>query len=133
MKKKTYLILFLLVCVFAVSSDAQHLPVLNVPSPDVSGLGEYGRIPVGLYTGVPDISVPLHELKTGHYSFPLAAKYHLASVKPQVPEGCLGMGWSLHAGGYISRKVNGVYDEKMHTDGHAPGFYAQGYRLAGHL
>lgn len=131
MKKKTYLILFLLVCVFAVSSDAQHLPVLNVPSPDVSGLGEYGRIPVGLYTGVPDISVPLHELKAGHYSFPLAAKYHLASVKPQVPEGCLGMGWSLHAGGYISRKVNGVYDEKMHTDGHAPGFYAQGYRLAG--
>lgn len=130
MKKKIIIVMALLltqtICAFG-----QNIPLLNVPSPEVAGLGTYGTIPVGLYTGMPDISVPLHEMRAGGQSFPLVASYHLASVKPQMQEGCLGIGWNLQAGGYISRSVNGIYDEKMHTDGYAPGFYANAHRLKG--
>lgn len=130
MNKKNSIILALLLAK-AVCAFGQNMPLLNVPSPEVAGLGEYGTIPVGLYTGVPDISVPLHEMKAGEQSFPMMASYHLASVKPQMQEGCLGIGWSLQTGGYISRSVNGMYDEKMQSDGYAPGFYANAHRLKG--
>lgn len=130
MNRKIIIVMALLltqtICAFG-----QNIPLLNVPSPEVAGLGTYGTIPVGLYTGVPDISVPLHEMKAGGQSFPLMASYHLTLVKPQMQEGCLGIGWNLQAGGYISRSVNGMYDEKMHTDGYAPGFYANAHRLKG--
>lgn len=114
-----------------IGTFGQHMPLLNVPSPEIAGLGEYGTVPVGLYTGVPDISVPLHEMQAGGQSFPITANYHLSSVKPQLQEGCLALGWSLQTGGYISRSVNGMYDEKMHADGYAPGYYANAYRLKG--
>ncbi len=105
------------------------MPIRNVPGPEIAGLGEYGKIPVSLYTGIPDISIPLYELEVGAYSLPLSAAYHLASVKPHSQPGCLGLGWSLVAGGYITRVVHGLYDEKCHTNGYAPGYYAHASRL----
>ena len=99
----------------------QQIPIKNVPSPEIAGLGEYGKVPVSLYTGVPDISVPIYELKAGNYSLSLAASYHLASVKPNSQSGCLGLGWNLIAGGYITRSVRGMYDEKCQSNGYAPG------------
>lgn len=128
-KKITIILAFLLTP--ALGAFSQHMPIPSVPTPEIAGLGQYGTIPVGLFTGVPDISIPLHEMKVAGQTYPITANYHLASVKPQMQEGCMGLGWSLKAGGYISRTVNGVYDEKMHTDGYSPGFYAQGYRMKG--
>ena len=130
MNKKIITMLALLLVPF-IGTFGQHMPLLNVPSPEIAGLGEYGTVPVGLYTGVPDISVSLHEMQAGGQSFPITANYHLSSVKPQLQEGCLALGWSLQTGGYISRSVNGMYDEKMHADGYAPGYYANAYRLKG--
>lgn len=47
---------------------SQIEPVYNVPSPEVSNLGLYGQIPVSYYTGVPDISIPLHQVNVGSFS-----------------------------------------------------------------
>lgn len=105
------------------------MPIKNVPSPEIAGLGEYGKVPVSLYTGVPDISIPLYELKTGNFALPLSASYHLASVKPNAQSGCLGLGWSLLAGGYITRSVHGIYDEKCESNGYASGYYAHATKL----
>lgn len=130
MNKKIITMLTLLL-IQSLGAFSQHMPLLNVPSPEVAGLGEYGTVPIGLYTGVPGISVPLHEMQVGGQSFPITAAYHLSSVKPQMQEGCLGLGWSLQVGGYINRSVNGLYDEKMHADGYAPGYYAHAHQLKG--
>lgn len=40
---------------------AQLTPVRNAPSPEVSSLGTFGEIPVGMFTGQPDISIPLYD------------------------------------------------------------------------
>ena len=69
-------------------------------------------IPVGHYTGVPDISIPLYNVQIGDYELPISLSYHLASVKPTTAPGILGAGWSLKAGGYIARSVRGRTDEK---------------------
>lgn len=109
----------------------QNFPILNVPSPEIANLGQYGTIPVSLFTGVPDISIPLYEVRTGNYSLPISVSYHLASVKPNSQPGCLGMGWSLIAGGYITRTVRGMYDEQCQSNGYAPGFYAHASKMKG--
>ena len=40
---------------------------LNVipPSPTGAVLGKYGDVPVSLYTGIPDISIPVYEITAG--------------------------------------------------------------------
>ena len=111
--KKTFLLLWAAAYgAMVVNLDADNQPIYNVPSPEVANLGMYGQVPVSYYTGVPDISVPLYEVKVGNFSMPITASYHIGSVKPNQTPGPLGLGWSLMAGGFITRTVRGLYDEK---------------------
>lgn len=114
---------------FLCIGRAQNLPLYNVPGPEVSGLGLYGQTPVSLFTGVPDISIPLYEVKMGSFSLPIQASYHTASVKPNKTPGPLGLGWSLQIGGYITRTVRGIYDEKKGSSGEEWGFYAHASKM----
>ena len=47
----------------SMSMEAQTSPVCSVPSPEAANLGTYGSVPVSLFTGIPDISVPIHEMR----------------------------------------------------------------------
>lgn len=80
-------------------------------SPTMSSLGEYGSVPVSLYTGIPNISIPIYEAKTGVHSIPVSLSYHGGGVQPDRHPGWVGMGWTLHAGGSIMRIVHGKPDE----------------------
>ncbi|GAB6983335.1 hypothetical protein JCM15908A_17100 [Prevotella dentasini JCM 15908] len=93
-----------------------------MPSPEVANLGTFGSVPVGHYTGTPNISVPLYTMNVGKISIPLQAMYHVSNVKPHTPPSCLGIGWVLSAGGYIARNIKGAQDEKE-TSFTKAGFY----------
>lgn len=103
--------------------SGQFRPLENYPSPNAASLGVYGDIPVSLHTGTPNISIPLYEVKEGDISLPIVLSYHLADVKPNKKSGWLGLGWSLSAGGCITRMVRGCYDEKQDDKGKSMGFY----------
>lgn len=116
-----------LVILFACALMNAHIcgqvkEVRNAPSPEVANLGTFGNIPVGHYTGTPNITVPIYTMKVGNVSIPIQAMYHTSNVKPHTPPSCLGIGWSLYAGGYIARNVKGVQDEKETYSTNA-GFY----------
>lgn len=124
------IVLFLLTSLFITCPiKAQLEPIYNVQSPEVANLGMFGTIPVSHFTGVPDISIPLFNVNSGKYTLPVSMSYHLASVKPDSQYGSLGLGWNLIAGGYISRTVNCIYDEKRFEDGTQVGFYGHAYEL----
>lgn len=96
---------------------------LNFPSPNAAGLGLYGQVPVNYYTGIPNIEIPIYQIKNGDISVPITLSYHIASVKLNAHPGWTGLGWNLRAGGVITRMVHGGPDEVKTTNGHEYGYY----------
>lgn len=109
MKKIISLILCVL-CTITGSLRAQNL-LPSMPSPTASNLGLYGEVPVSEYTGTPNISIPLYELKTKSFTIPVALSYHASGIRPELHPGPTGLGWTLLTGGAITREVRGVLDE----------------------
>ncbi len=89
----------------------QQLLTVVPPSPTVASLGKYGDVPVSLYTGVPDISIPLYDVQSGGISLPITLSYHAGGVKVEEIASSVGLGWTLNAGGIIGRNVRGLPDE----------------------
>ena len=86
------------------------LPQIIPPSPTAAALGEYGDIPVSYYTGVPNISIPLYNIQSRDISVPISLSYHAGGVKVEEEASWVGLGWSLNAGGVITRSVRGLDD-----------------------
>lgn len=87
-----------------------QLPREIPPSPTAASLGAYGAIPVGHYTGIPEISIPLYEIVVGEVRVPITLSYHASGIRVADEAGWAGMGWTLNAGGAITRSVAGVDD-----------------------
>lgn len=105
-----------ILCSFALSlmfltSAAQQTAPTDVPTPNASDLGRFGDIPVSLYTGSPNISIPIHTLKTSEMEFPITLNYDASGVLVNSLPGWMGHNWSLSAGGMITRKKNAQCDE----------------------
>jgi len=81
------------------------------PSPEAASLGKYGNIPVSLFTGTPEISIPLVELKGNFLSLPVSLNYNQPGFKPEEIAPWTGLGWALQAGGVITRSVMGDPDQ----------------------
>ena len=89
--------------------DFNYLP--QIISPSASELGRYGRTPVSLHSGLADIAVPLTEVRGKNYKLPVSLRYYTGGNRPDQHPGWVGQGWSLQAGGCITRVVNGMKDE----------------------
>ncbi|MEL7120506.1 MAG: DUF6443 domain-containing protein [Bacteroidota bacterium] len=80
-------------------------------APNAAALGAYGDIPVSYNTGVPNISVPIYTVTEGKLSLPISLSYHAGGIRMGEPASWVGAGWSLNAGGVITRTVLGKPDE----------------------
>lgn len=103
MKNFIYVLIFMLMHISAGSLAQQ----ISIHSPTVANLGLYGEIPVSYYTGTPNISIPLYEIKGKNITVPVKLTYHPTGIRPEIHPGPVGLGWSLWAGGMISRTVRG--------------------------
>jgi len=92
-------------------SDPAKFPQITPPSPDAAALGRYGEFPVSLATGTPEISVPLYEIKSGKISVPISVSYHASGVRVNDIASRIGLGWSLMAGGMVTRVIKGQPDD----------------------
>jgi hypothetical protein len=81
-----------------------------VASPNAASLGIYGDYPVSLYTGIPDINIPLYTIEVSGYRLPITLNYHASGIKVAQEASWVGLGWSLNAGGVISRTIKGYSD-----------------------
>ena len=90
-------------------SDNPFIP--QMMSPAAYEIGRYGRTPASHFYGLPNISIPLTEVRAKDYSLPISLSYHAGGHKPELHPGWVGLGWSLNTGGSIVRVVNGMKDE----------------------
>lgn len=80
-------------------------------SPNVASLGKFGDYQVSHFSGLPEISIPLFEVKSGSISIPITLSYHASGVKPTDVASWVGLGWALSTGGQVSRSIRGKADE----------------------
>ncbi len=88
------------------------------PSPTAASIGKFGNVPVGTSTGIPGINIPIYEFQhpgTG-LEVTVSLDYHAGGIRVDELPSPVGSGWSLMAGGVISRSMRGIYDE-MNTGG----------------
>jgi hypothetical protein len=103
---------FCLITTLVINAQ-QDLTLQNMlpPSPEASAFVKYGTYPVGTYTGRPDITVPIYEIKTAKHSVPISLSYDATGIRVNDVAGWVGMHWSLNAGGMVGRVVMGRPDE----------------------
>lgn len=107
MKKIVYL---LLLHVAALQAQDPMIP-RNLPTPTAAELGKYGDIPVSYYTGRANVSIPLWQTSVRGVDLNIALTYETGGLLTNRLPGWMGHGWSLLAGGVITRVVNGEPDE----------------------
>lgn len=116
MKKNTFYIFFFLSLVFYGQQNTQSLDFDNylelVPkSPEASAFEKYGDVSLSLYTGTPNISIPVYTVQGREMSFPITLSYDASGIKVSQIATWVGLGWNLNSGGVVNRKVNGLPDD----------------------
>lgn len=118
-------ILLFVVCLSKAQNPSINtdLPTIIPPSPSVAALMKFEEVPVNNYTGTPDISIPLYGVSSTSeaVALNLALKYHPSSIAVDEVASYVGLGWSLNAGGVISRTVKGLPDEHLQLGGGSAG------------
>lgn len=100
-----FLFTFLLQPIFS-----QSMLKYDTPAPEVGSLLRVQSLPVDLYSGRANVSIPLYSIGLKNYSYDIQLLYNSEGNKVDLPVGNVGLGWSV-TGGQIYRVANGMIDE----------------------
>jgi YD repeat-containing protein len=93
------------------TQNLDNLKNIVPPSPNSSALGKYADWPVSLYTGIPNMTIPIYEMHGRTINVPISLSYHSSGIKVGETASWVGLGWVLEAGGVITRSVKGLPDD----------------------
>src|SRR4249919_3330363 len=91
---------------------ANTLGKVSIASPNAASLGKYGDMPISYNTGTPQISIPIYTAESGSMKLPVSLSYHASGLKAGETASWVGAGWSLSAGGMITRSVMSAPDDR---------------------
>lgn len=112
--------IFLLLLICGFYGLAQELPEIIYPSPTAAALGEYGNTPISLSTGTPNINIPIWEIKGKKINLPISLSYRASGIKVEEHGSQVGLGWTLNAGGMVTRVVKDKVDFGTNIHGMSP-------------
>jgi YD repeat-containing protein len=90
---------------------AQEVPEVIHPTPEAMALEKFIDIPVNYHSGLAQINIPFFEARLRDISVPVSLSYHPGGIRVEEIASRSGLGWSLMAGGMISRTVRGMADD----------------------
>lgn len=109
--------LLALLCLF-VTLNARAQEILGQPkfdyspkTPEIAAMQQFQDFPVSYFTGIPNISIPLMKIPSKSGGVNISLNYQGGGVKADQQTGAVGLGWTLNAGGMITRTVKGNPDE----------------------
>ena len=116
MRRLPHLFLSLVLACYAAAGEAQTFMPLSqygniTPSVGTFSMTKYGSLAPSLYTGAMFYSLPLYTYTDPDFTIPISLQYHYDGYKVAQHSGIVGLGWSLSAGGVITREIRGVPDE----------------------
>ena len=88
------------------NTGTSFTPKIIPPSPNAASVEKFGNIPVSPYTGTTNVSIPIYAVQAKGVSVAIGLDYHTGGIRLSEEAGWVGLGWSLNAGGMISRTVN---------------------------
>ncbi|MPS74528.1 MAG: hypothetical protein E2590_15445 [Chryseobacterium sp.] len=128
--RKLYSILILTQAYIAINGQGNDdfTPAIFSPSPNVMEMTRYLDQTVDNSTGIPSISVPIYTIQQGDIQVPVTLSYYAGGIKVEQEATNVGLGWSLNAGGVVSREIRSIIDDldPQHDFG---GFMYQVYKL----
>lgn len=71
---------------------------------------EYGALTPDLNTGALSFDIPIYTYEDQDFTIPVSLRYFTNGFRPERPSEEAGLGWTLMAGGAISREIVGVDD-----------------------
>ena len=111
MKKRILTVVVGILCAVGMhgqSSGVPSLPQLATPSPKATMIDRFGYYPTNLYTGLVDITIPIHTIEVKGIKIPIEFKYHASGLKYDDLPMEVGYGWTLMAGGTVSYSARGA-------------------------
>lgn len=119
-------IVILICSIISIKSSAQETHATEFqkavdflpPPPNAWAMVQYGNASLNKNTGAPTISIPFFTTNGGKLSTTVSIGYSSSGIKVDEIASRVGMGWSLNAGGVITRTVRGIRDE--HNFRHYP-------------
>ena len=111
-------LLFIIISVVPLTISSQDLG-LNIltrnldwlPSPQATDLGRFGEIPMSYFTGRANIVVPIISFNEHDVPLDINISYDTSGLLMNKLPGVVGPGWTLNAGGCITRVQSGLCDE----------------------
>lgn len=85
------------------------------PSPEAAAFAKYGNTPVNLYSGTPEISIPIGSVQGREINVPISLSYDASGIKVEQLATWAGLGWNLNVGGMVTRQVNGLPDDFIYA------------------
>ncbi|MEP0418078.1 MAG: hypothetical protein ABJN36_19330 [Cyclobacteriaceae bacterium] len=80
-------------------------------SPTAQEMARYGDVPVTLYAGKTNLSIPIFDCPGTNLSHPISLNYNYSGFKPAQEASWVGLGWNLSVGGVITRTVKDKLDD----------------------
>lgn len=105
-----------ILCVFCLQwkANAQLQPTTLLDqyaaTPKALEQTRYGNLPVDLNSGTFSMDIPIGTYSDQDFTIPISLHYVAAGFRPGSPSGEAGLGWSLIAGGSITREIVGLDD-----------------------
>lgn len=99
-------------CLGQNTNDDDDFEKITPPSPTAYAMAKYGQLPISLFTGTPNIDVPIFQYKCGGLTLPISLNYSSSGIKVDDLGSYVGLGWSPIVGGVLSRIIRDSPDEE---------------------
>ena len=90
---------------------ATYLESTMPPSPEPASITKFADVPITHSCGMAEYDIPFYTLQGSELSIPISLHYASGGIKLDEIAGVAGLGWTLEAGGCITRTVMDMPDE----------------------
>jgi YD repeat-containing protein len=93
---------------FGQSIESYNVKNVFPVNPETASLAKYKETEVSKFTGIPNISINLYNVKSRNIQFPISISYNSAGIRVNEIASQIGLGWTIFSGGEISRIKRGT-------------------------